>query len=285
MDEVFRRRALLCLFCTQSLIVNAVQPRFIHLPTSGRDTGELSLPPHGAKVEAKRSNLKNAILASLSPKDLERLRPHLERVDLPMRKVLEARNRRIEHIYFPESGLASVVLSSGSLHSIEVGVIGFEGMTAPALVMGVDRSPYEIFVQAAGTGWRVAAGALTSVMGQSESLRQTLLRHAYLFQIQSSCTALANGRYKLEERLARWLLMAQDRMQDETVDLTHEFLSLMLGVRRPGVTAALNAFEERGLIRGHRGGLTILNREALRDAANGSYGTPEAEYQRLFGEE
>jgi len=99
-----------------------------------------------------------------------------------------------------------------------------------------------------------------------------------------SFTALANGRYRLQERLARWLLMAHDRVDGDHVALTHEFLALMLGVRRPGVTAALNAFEEERLIRVHRGGLTILDRGKLEEAANGCYGMPEAEYARVFGE-
>lgn len=121
-------------------------------------------------------------------------------------------------------------------------------------------------------------------MEKSVTLRSQLLRHLYIFQVQMSFTALANGRYRLQERLARWLLMAHDRVDGDHVALTHEFLALMLGVRRPGVTAALNMFEGERFIRVHRGGLTILDRSKLEEAANGSYGMPEAEYGRVFGE-
>jgi CRP-like cAMP-binding protein len=246
---------------------------------------ELCAPPHGAKVEAKRTLFQNRILASLPADDLGLLQPHLEKVELPLRRVLEQRSRRIEAVYFLEDGLASVVASGGAQHSIEVGIIGREGMTGQGLLMGVDRTPLEIFVQSEGEAWRLGAPELTKALELSPGLHRCLLRHAHVFQLQTNFTALANGRYRLDERLARWLLMAQDRLGESTVDLTHEFLSLMLGVRRPGVTAALNAFEARGMIRGHRGGLTILDRPALEEAANGSYGVPEAEYQRLFAKD
>lgn len=236
-------------------------------------------------MEAKNPLFRNRILTTLAAQDLALLQPHLELVELPLRRVLEQRSRRIESVYLLESGLASVVASGGAQHSIEVGIIGRESMTGQSLVMGVDRSPLEVFVQSPGQAWRIGAQELTAALEQSPSLHRCLLRHAHIFQVQTDFTALANGRYRLDERLARWLLMAQDRLGEQTVDLTHEFLSLMLGVRRPGVTAALNAFELRGIIRGHRGGLTILDREALEEAANGSYGVPEAEYQRLFGKD
>jgi CRP-like cAMP-binding protein len=234
-------------------------------------------------VEVERTPFRNKILAGLPAEDLALLQPHLEKVDLPLRRVLQQRNRLIESVYFLESGLGSVVTSGGAQHSIEVGIIGCEGMTGHSLLMGVDRSPNEIFIQSDATAWRMAGPELTAALEQSTALHRCLLRHAHIFQLQTNFTALSNGRYRLDERLARWLLMAQDRLGENTVDLTHEFLSLMLGVRRPGVTAALNAFEARGMLRGHRGGLTILDRPGLEEAANGSYGVPEAEAERLFG--
>ena len=235
-------------------------------------------------MEKDQKSVKNKVLASLTPDDFKRLQPHLELVELPNRKILEVRNRRIESVYFLESGLASMVVSGGSQHAIEAGIIGREGMTAPSLVMNIDRSPHEIFIQMAGGGWQLPANHLTQAMEKSVTLRPQLLRHLYVFQVQMSFTALANGRYRLQERLARWLLMAHDRVDGDRVALTHEFLALMLGVRRPGVTAALNAFEEERLIRVHRGGLTIVDRGKLEEAANGCYGMPEAEYGRVFGE-
>lgn len=218
----------------------------------------------------------------MSAADFARLCPDLEAVELPVRKQLESRNRRIEHLWFLESGLASVVTSGGSQHSVEVGVIGYESMTGFAVLLGAGRTPCETFIQSEGSAWRIDVAHLTQAIEGSRTLRESLLLHFHLFHLQTSFTALANARYKLEERLARWLLMAQDRVGCD-IHLTHEYLSLMLGVRRPGVTIALNLFEEHGIIRASRGVITILDRRELEDLANGSYGAPEAEYERLFG--
>lgn len=235
------------------------------------------------QLEANQKTLRNSVLSGMSLPDFARLRRHLEDVELPARKMLEARHRRIEWAYFLESGIASMVLAAGSQHAIEIGMIGREGMTGMSLVMATDRSPHETFMQVGGTAWRISAAELTHAMDDSASLRQWLLRQSHAFQVQMNFTALSNARYKLEERLARWLLMAQDRMDHPEIALTHEFLSLTLGVRRPGITSALNAFEEDGLIGSQRGAITILKRSALEDTANGSYGASEAEAERMLG--
>jgi CRP-like cAMP-binding protein len=236
----------------------------------------------GRPLPADQKIIRNRILAALSADDFARLRPNLEPADLPVRKLLEARNRRIENVWFLESGIASVVVGAGSQQMVEAGVIGAEGMTGSAVVMAAGRTPNETFMQSAGAGWRIAATVLLGAMEDSAPLRIHLLRYAHIFQVQTSFTALANSRYKMEERLARWLLMAQDRVGPD-IALTHEFLALMLGVRRPGVTTALNQLEKRNVLRATRGTILILDRPALEDAANGSYGAPEAEYERLFG--
>jgi CRP-like cAMP-binding protein len=225
----------------------------------------------------------NKILATLASEDLDRLSPYLEPVDLPLRKVLEIRNRRVENVVFITEGLASVVITGGSQHTVEVGIIGNEGMTGIPLLMAAELSPQEVFMQAPGNGLRIGAEQLKKAIKTSQPLWAHLLRHAHVFQVQTSFTALANARYKLEERLARWLLMADDRSSRTEMRLTHEFLALMLGVRRPGVTVALNLFEERGLITRQRGAIAITDRAGLEEASNGSYGVPEAEYERLFG--
>jgi CRP-like cAMP-binding protein len=224
----------------------------------------------------------NRILSRLSPDEFGLLQPHLEPVDLPVRKYLETRNKAIEHVYFIEHGFASVV-ANGTGRSIEVGVIGREGMTGLAIVMETDRTPHDTFIQVAGDGQRISSAKLRSAIDQSPALRRYFLRYCHAFVVQTAQTALANGRSKIEERLARWLLMAQDRLDGEEAPLTHEFLSVMLGVRRPGVTVALNLLEKQGLIRRMRGGVAILNRTGLLKLSNGAYGTAEAEFQRLFG--
>jgi CRP-like cAMP-binding protein len=225
----------------------------------------------------------NRLLAGLSPTDSTLLQPHLSPVDLPMRRQLELRNRPIEYVYFPDSGLASMVISVGAQHSVEVGIIGSEGMTGLPILLGTDRGTHETFVQTAGQGRRIAAEALNAAMDKSMTLRRYLLNYAHVMTTQMAFTALSNARFKIEERLARWLLMAEDRSQSDTIHLTHEFLAVMLGSRRAGVTHALNEFQKRGVIQTKRGVIQIVDRGALEEAANGSYGVPESEYRRLFG--
>jgi len=223
----------------------------------------------------------NQLLASLPPKDLALILPGLQRVKLPLRRRLESANKRVDHVYFPESGFASVVASNGTLDSIEVGLIGREGMTGLTIVLRVDQSPHDTFIQLAGDGYRLAAPALKGALERSLGLQSLLLRYAYAFGIQASQTALANGRYKIEERLARWLLMAQDRVDGDQLTLTHEFLGTMLGVRRSGVSVALQLLELRGMVRVRRGAIVIFDRDALEDAANGAYGVAEKELKRV----
>jgi CRP-like cAMP-binding protein len=201
----------------------------------------------------------NRLLNSLSPSDLVLLRSTLKPVDLPIEAVLEKPNEPIEWVYFFESGIASVVAGEGT--RIEVGLIGREGMSGLSIVMGDDRS----------------------ALYKSKTLRLCLLRYAQVFSTQVTQTAVANGRAKLEARLARWLLMAHDRFDHEAFPFTHRFLALMLGVRRPGVTVALHFLEGYGLIKATRGLISVIDRKGLQAHANGSYGVPEAEYERLIG--
>jgi CRP-like cAMP-binding protein len=224
----------------------------------------------------------NRILSHLSRSDFSLLKPHLETVDLPVRRQLESRNKRIDQVYFIERGIASVVANGSGDRSIEVGLIGREGMSGLAVVMGTDRSPNETFMQVAGGGQRISAAKLWPRMEQSGTLRRAFLRFAHVFAIQTAYTAMANGRSKLEERLARWLLMAHDRLDGDDLPLTHEFIAMMLGVRRPGVTVALSLLENDGLIHANRGAISIIDRKGLEESSNGAYGASEAEYRRLF---
>jgi CRP-like cAMP-binding protein len=196
---------------------------------------------------------------------------------------LERANQPIQHVYFPESGFASVVANGSSKRNIEVGLIGREGVTGLAVAMGTDRAPHETYMQAAGHGQRMTTASLRQWMDESAELSRCLSLSAYLFAVQSAQSCLANGRGKLEERLARWLLMAHDRIEDDELDLTQEFLAVMLGVRRPGVTVAVGQLEKQGFIRTGRGHITIVDREGLIDSTNGLYGVPESEFERLFG--
>ena len=225
----------------------------------------------------------NRLLARLAPKDLDALRPHLEAVDLPLRFELERPGRRIEYIYFPESGIASVVAIQSKDISVEVGLIGCEGMTGLAVVLGDHQTPHACYIQVAGNGHRMTTDALRDAMAKIAGLRALMLKFVQAFMLQTSHTAICNARSRLDARLARWILMAHDRTSGAIVPLTHEFLALMLGVRRAGVTEALNVLVNQGLVKSARGEITVLNRKGLEMSAGESYGVPEKEYRRLLG--
>jgi len=218
---------------------------------------------------------RNRILSRLSRQDFALLEPLLEPVDLPVRKTLEARKKRIEHVYFIESGFASVVADGTGRPSIEVGIIGREGMTGLAILLGSDRAQHETYIQAAGSGLRMGAKELRHAIDRSTTLHRAMLLYVHAFLLQTTTTALANGRSKIEERLARWLLMADDRIDGKELPLTHEFLGLMLGTHRPGVTVALQALERAGLITTRRSLITIVDRKSLEKSSNGTYIAPE----------
>jgi CRP-like cAMP-binding protein len=150
-------------------------------------------------------------------------------------------------------------------------------------VLGNHRSPHATYIQMPGTGQCIPATELRKATQTSVSLRDSLLRFVQAFGVQTTHTAICNARSRLDVRLARWLLMAQDRVGYDTLPLTHEFLSLMLGVRRPGMTEALHALRKQGLIAYRRGQIVVKDRKGMERAAGKAYGTPEAEYRRLIG--
>ena len=225
----------------------------------------------------------NKLLASLSTDDFDLLEPRLEFVTLGLRKNLETPNRRIDAVYFPEAGFASVVAVQSSGKEVEVGLIGREGMTGLPIVFGDNRSPHATYIQAPGTGKCMPATELRKAFQTSRSLRNSLLKFVQAFGVQTTHTAICNAQSRLDVRLARWLLMAHDRIGEDTLPLTHEFLSLMLAVRRPGVTEALHTLREQELISYERGQITVKNRKGMERTAGEAYGTPEAEYRRLIG--
>jgi CRP-like cAMP-binding protein len=225
----------------------------------------------------------NRLLSSLSKADFELLLPDLEAVSLDLRKVLERPNKRIDDVYFPDAGFASVVAVQPKQTKVEVGLIGREGMTGLPVVLGNHKTPHETYIQAAGHGQRLNATKLRKAMAASSSLQSLLLKFVQAFMVQTAQTAISNARAKLNERLARWILMADDRIDGSRLPLTHEFLSLMLGVRRAGVTEALHALESEGLIRASRGEIIVRSRKGIERRAGGSYGIPEAEFRRLIG--
>ena len=229
-----------------------------------------------------RATTRNRLLPLLCDADFALLQPRLSPCALPLRKQLSSRGQVTANVVFVEEGIASMVATTGSQCNIEVGLIGQEGVTGIALIMGAVQSPYDTFIQSPGHGWSLEKQDLERAMETSATFRRQMILYCHTLMVQMAHTALANGRYTIEQRLARWLLMTRDRSLEGPAALTHEFLATMLGVRRPGVTAALNGLQKRGLINTRRGAITILDRTGLEDQTNGSYGTPEAEYDRLF---
>src|SRR6266540_251621 len=151
------------------------------------------------------------------------------------------------------------------------------------IVLGNHRTPHSTYIQAAGDGQCIRATELRKAMDAKDSIRGLFLKYVQAFVVQTAHTAICNARAKLDQRLARWILMAHDRLGVDTLPLTHEFLSLMLGVRRAGVTEAMQALEGRGLIRCARGQIVVRDRKGIERSAGGSYGVPEAEFRRLIG--
>jgi CRP-like cAMP-binding protein len=203
-------------------------------------------------------------------------------VTLELKKNLETPHRRIDFVYFPEGGFASVVAVQSNGKLVEVGLIGREGMTGLPIVLGNHRSPHATYIQSPGMGQCILATELRKATQTSVSLRDSLLKFVQAFGVQISHTAISNASSRLDVRLARWLLMAHDRIGDNSFLLTHEFLSLMLAVRRPGVTQALHALREQGLISYGRGQIVVKDRKGMERMAGDAYGTPEAEYRRLI---
>ncbi len=234
--------------------------------------------------DISRAALRNRLIARMRAEDWALLAPNLEPVALKERQIVEVPGKPITHVHFLEVGVVSVVAVNQEDHRIEVGVIGYEGMTGVPLVMGDTRAQHSAYMQIPGSGHRISAAAFVEALKRSSSLAQLMLKSAQAFMIQTAHTALANGRAKLEQRLARWLLMAHDRLDTDAVPLTHEFLAVMLGVRRAGVTVALHSFEQRGFISMRRGQLTLINRAGIEQVAGSFYGMPEAELKRLMSE-
>jgi CRP-like cAMP-binding protein len=222
----------------------------------------------------------NRLLNFLPAHDRKLLTPHLKAVDLKLRHTLEKANQPIEHVYFIEDGIASVVGDSKTFGQIEIGIIGKEGVTGLYMILGSDQSPYETFMQVAGAGLQIETDKLRAAMDKSRTLHQLLLGYAQVFMVQTSQTALCNASSLLTQRLARWLLMCEDRLNAKPMPLTHQFLAMMLGVQRSGVTIALGELENRQLIRSKRGQITIMDRPTLEKLTNGTYGLAEAEYKR-----
>ena len=232
--------------------------------------------------QPQQSSVRNRLLKVMSPDDFALLQPHLELVATELAQPLIKPYESVRHLFFPEVGFSSIT-TSGSGTKVEVGLVGREGLVgATPMLLGSDRTPHDHFVQNAGEMLRIETPALCAAIDRSASLNKLLLRYIQVQLVQTAQTAFANAFYTLDARLARWLLMCQDRLDGDEMRLTHEFLSIMLGVTRTSTTLAVQGLEGHRLIQGRRGKITILDRKAMEAVADDGYGLPESEYARLI---
>ncbi|MCB4805386.1 CRP-like cAMP-binding protein [Methylobacterium brachiatum] len=230
----------------------------------------------------QQADIRNRLLRALPPEDFAVLQPALRAQAMRLRHVLIASHTTIETVYFPEDGFVSITSDAPS-GRVEIGLIGREGLVGAApILLDDDRSPHTHFVQMAGHMLSIDVPRLRAEVERRPALRRLLQRFIQAQFVQTAQTAFVNARGNTATRLARWLLMCHDRVDGDQITVTQDFMSFMLGVERPGVTAALRSLEMAGSVRKRRGSVEITDRDGLLDYAGDSYGVAEAEYARLI---
>ena len=224
----------------------------------------MPLPP---RTDRDGKAIKNGILRAIPEDEFMGLRPLLEEVEMPQYKILYDQGEKIEHTYFPNEGMISLVVMVHDGRSVEVGITGCEGVIGAPLAFGFESAPMRAIMQISGRGLRLPSSTLDETLSRSPNLKLLIERYVMMQQLQVAQLAACNRLHDMDQRLARWLLMCQDRIASENLPLTHEFLAQMLGSGRPTVTIAAGVLERAGLIQNTRGSLKILNRKRLEDAA------------------
>jgi CRP-like cAMP-binding protein len=240
-----------------------------------RKQGEQAKPIRlsaGTRTEPSGGPIKNAILLSLPDAEFSALRPHLIQMDLPHHFLLHEAGSRLDYGYFIDEGMTSLVVTTKDGRSVEVGLVGREGMVGTALAFGFARAPSRAIAQIPGSGTRVRAEILEELLTGCSHLRDQLTRYSFVQGVQAAQVAACNRLHEIDQRLARWLLMCQDRVDSELLILTHEFLAQMLGTGRPSVSLAAGLLQRAGWIATIRGTIRVLNRKGLESAACECYG-------------
>jgi CRP-like cAMP-binding protein len=258
---------------------------------ANRDAGTLSASCNGRRfrrqsqspVKNARARADNLLLAALPALTRRRLTADRAPVDLVVPEILSQAGERIRHVYFPIDGFISLITPAKGRGQLEIGLVGREGMLGVPLLLGVNVSPLRAMVQGRGRAWRVDAATLQQELESNASLRASLNRYLYVFLAQLMQTATCTRFHRIEARLARWLLMMRDRAHSDQFHITHEFLALMLGVRRVGVTRAASALQRRKLIRYHRGDISVVDVRGLERAACACYAIDRKIYARILG--
>ena len=235
------------------------------------------------QAQNPQHSIQNRILAALPAGEYERLLPHLEEVRLNLGDVISQPDKKIEYVYFPKRGTISIcaIMEDGS--QVEVGVIGNEGMFGLPVFFKTETVPLQAMVQLPDGAVRMRAEAFSREVEHCPHLRNLLLHYAQAFFMQAAQTAACNRLHPMEGRLARWLLMCQDRTKSDLLQLTQEFISIMLGVRRAGVSTTAAKLKDGGLIDYQRGFIRILDRKGLEAVSCECYGIVRKEFDRLLG--
>jgi CRP-like cAMP-binding protein len=229
---------------------------------------------------AKQVAVPNRILGALSRKEYQKLLAVLEPVKLPFGEILYEAHAPIRHVYFPDDCFVSMLTTVDTGRAAEVGLIGYEGMIGVPMALGVAVSPFRAVVQGGGTAMRLKTEDFRHSFSKSAALKKEVFLFTHLLMIQIAQTAACNRFHVVTQRMARWMLMTRDRVNSNEFRITQEFLALMLGVRRVGVSAAMSALRERELIVYRRGAITILDHEGLVAVACGCYKTVKDIYSQ-----
>jgi CRP-like cAMP-binding protein len=224
----------------------------------------------------------NRLLSALSRDVQIRLLPRMEKLSLPVRQVLYEPDARIEHVYFPLSGVVSLVIMLKGGDSVEVGTVGNEGMVGTPAFLGAERSPSQVLAQVAGQALRMRVEHFRQSLDEHAQFADIVRRYTQGLFNQVSQTTACNHVHSVHARMCRWLLMTHDRVGADELHLTQEFLAQMLGVRRPSVTVAAGALQRAGLIRYQRGRIRIVDRAGLEAGACECYETVRQEFERLL---
>ena len=232
----------------------------------------LQVVQSGERTNTQGKPVSSLILLSISDSDYSSLRPHLEYVNLPNHLVLHEAGGKLDFAYFPNRGLISLVVVMKDGKTAEAGIVGNEGFTGTLAAVGLSRSPLQAVVQITGDGFRVEVAALQNTLESAPHLQRILSRYAAIRGMQVAQTAACNRLHDIEQRLARWLLMTQDRVDSGSLPITHDFLATMLGTDRPTVSLAAGVLQRKELIEYTRGAVKIVNRKKLEDSACECYG-------------
>jgi len=221
-----------------------------------------SVRPDGF-TDAAGNPVKNALLLAIPDREFGLLRPHLEYLELPHHQILQEPGQKIEYAYFLNHGMISLVILTSDGRSVEVAIVGNEGMVGTSLAVGLNRGPHRAIIQISASGFRVKSELLGEVLSRTPELRLIMNRYVLIQGLQVAQIAACNRLHEVEQRLARWLLMCQDRIGSEEFPMTHEFLAQMLGTGRPSVSLAAGILQRAGMIENIRGTVKIVNRKGL----------------------